>query len=154
MRRHDRELDFSAVISLLDRCRIVRIAMIDGAEPYIVPLNYGYECSNSKITLYCHSAKEGRKLDVMRNAPLVGFEMDTDYQLQTHDVACKFSNLFSSIIGTGRVEFLAGEAKKHGLSVLMKHLSGRDFAFTDQELSSVEMFAIHVESISGKAKTI
>ena len=72
MRRNDRELDFPAILSLLDRCRIVRLAMIDGQEPYIVPLNYGYTCTDGQITLYCHSAKEGRKLDVMRANPHIG----------------------------------------------------------------------------------
>lgn len=152
MRRNDRELDFSAILSLLDRCRIVRLAMIDGGEPYIVPLNYGYTCTDGQITLYCHGAKEGRKLNVMRANPLVGFEMDTDYQLLEHEEACHHSNLFSSIIGTGSFELLEGEAKKNALSVLMHHQTGRSFAFTDAQADSVAVFAIHVKTISGKAK--
>lgn len=152
MRRNDRELDFSAILSLLDRCRIVRLAMLDGQEPYIVPLNYGYTCSNGQITLYCHSAKEGRKLDVMRANPLVGFEMDTDYLLQEHEEACHHSNLFSSLIGTGEFELLLGDAAKNALSVLMHHQTGRSFTFTDAQAGSVAVFAIHVKAISGKAK--
>ena len=153
MRRNDRELDFPAILSLLDRCRIVRLAMIDGQEPYIVPLNYGYTCTDGQITLYCHSAKEGRKLDVMRANPHIGFEMDADYRLQTHEEACHHSNLFSSVIGTGEFELLEGEAKKQALSVLIRHQTGRDFVFTDAQANSVAVFAIHVKTISGKAKT-
>ena len=152
MRRTDRELDFSATLDLLDRCRVVRLAMIDGQEPYIVPLNYGYTCEDRQITLYCHSAKVGRKLDVMRANPLVGFEMDTDYLLQTHEEACGHSNLYSSVIGTGTFELLAGESAKVALSVLMRHQTGRDFTFTDEQIASVAVFAIHVKTISGKAK--
>lgn len=152
MRRNDRELDFPAILSLLDRCHVVRLAMIDGSKPYIVPLNFGYTCTNGQITLYCHSANEGRKLDVMQRNPNVGFEMDTDYLLQTHEEACHHSNLFSSVIGTGEFELLDGEAKKNALSVLMRHQTEREFTFTDEQAASVAVFAIHVKSISGKAK--
>lgn len=153
MRRSDRELDFAAILDILDRCRVIRIAMIDGAEPYIVPLNFGYTCENGQITLFCHSAKVGRKLDVMRVNPHVCFEMDTDYLLQEHEKACHHSNLFSSVIGTGEFELLQGDAAKSALSVLMRHQTGRDFTFTDEEATSVAVFAIHVKTISGKAKT-
>ncbi len=152
MRRTDRELDFSATLDLLDRCSVVRLAMIDGQEPYIVPLNYGYTCEDGQITLFCHSAKVGRKLDVMRANPLVGFEMDTDYLLQTHEEACGHSNLYSSVIGTGTFELLSGESAKSALSVLMRHQTGRNFTFTDEQIASVAVFAIHVKTISGKAK--
>lgn len=152
MRRNDRELDFSATLDLLDRCRVIRLAMIDGQEPYIVPLNYGYTYKAGQITLFCHSAKVGRKLDVMRANPLVGFEMDTDYLLQEHEEACHHSNLFSSVIGTGEFELLAGEEAKSALAVLIRHQTGRDFCFTDEQINSVAVFAIHVKSISGKAK--
>lgn len=152
MRRNDRKLDFSATLDLLDRCHVVRLAMFDGQEPYIVPLNYGYTCEGGQITLYCHSAKVGRKLDVMRANPLIGFEMDTDYLLQTHEEACHHSNLYSSVIGTGEFELLEGEGAKTALSVLMRHQTGRDFTFTDEQINSVVVFAIHVKSISGKAK--
>lgn len=152
MRRTDRELDFSATLDLLDRCRIVRLAMIDGQKPYIVPLNYGYTCEDGQVTLFCHSARVGRKLDVMRANPLVGFEMDTDYLLQTHEEACHHSNLYSSVIGTGEFELLAGKRAKAALSVLMRHQTGRDFTFTDEQINSVAVFAIHVKTISGKAK--
>ena len=152
MRRNDRKLDFSTILDLLDRCRVVRLAMIDGQEPYIVPLNYGYTCENGQITLFCHSAKVGRKLDVMRVNPLVGFEMDTDYLLQTHEKACGHTNLYSSVIGTGTFELLSGESAKAALSVLMRHQTGRDFTFTDEQIASVAVFAIRVKTISGKAK--
>ena len=152
MRRNDRELDFSAILSLLDRCHVVRLAMIDGSEPYIVPLNFGYTCTDGQITLYCHSAKVGRKLDVMQKSPYVGFEMDTDYLLQEHEEACNHSNLFSSVIGTGEFELLAGEEAKSALAVLMRHQTGREFCFTDEQAASVAVFAIHVKTISGKAK--
>ena len=152
MRRNDRELNFSATLDLLDRCHVVRLAMIDAQEPYIVPLNYGYICEKGQITLFCHSAKVGRKLDVMRANPLVGFEMDTDYLLQTHEEACHHSNLYSSVIGTGEFELLSGESAKSALTVLMRHQTGRDFTFTDEQINYVAVFAIHVKTISGKAK--
>lgn len=63
MSRKDKEITGPKIIEdLLRTADIVRIAMIDGDEPYLVPLNYGYQNN----ALYIHCAKEGRKINIIK----------------------------------------------------------------------------------------
>lgn len=75
MRRKDREItDICAILDLVSECKVCRLAMTDGGVPYIVPLNYGYEYADGALTFYFHSAKEGRKLEILKKNPTVCLE--------------------------------------------------------------------------------
>ena len=86
MRRRDRQItDPAAIADLLSRCKVCRIAVTDRQGPYIVPLNFGYQLSESgALTLYFHSAQTGRKLSALQacTGP-VAFEMDCACLLYT-----------------------------------------------------------------------
>ncbi len=42
MRRKDREItDIETIRSILDKAKVLHLAMIDGDRPYVVPLHYG-----------------------------------------------------------------------------------------------------------------
>ncbi len=51
------------------------------------------------------TAREGRKLDILRKNPTVAFEMDCRGALDEHDVACQCGYYFASVTGVGHVEF-------------------------------------------------
>ena len=62
MRRKDREIsDYSEIIRIIESCSVCRLGLMDENEAYIVPMNFGYIVENKDLTLYFHSAKEGRK---------------------------------------------------------------------------------------------
>ena len=66
MRRKDREVkDYPEIIKIIDACDCCRLGFVDDKEGYIVPLNFGYETNGSDLTLYFHSAKEGRKIEML-----------------------------------------------------------------------------------------
>ena len=66
MRRKDREIsDYSEIIRIIESCSVCRLGLMDENEAYIVPMNFGYIVENKELTLYFHSAKEGRKIDLM-----------------------------------------------------------------------------------------
>lgn len=76
MRRSDREItDFSEIIRVMEQCDVCRLAMHD-EYPYILPLNFGMEVEGRQITLYFHSAKAGKKFELLVRDDRVGFEMD------------------------------------------------------------------------------
>lgn len=76
MRRKDREItDEEAIEEIVKSCKICHVSMADGGEPYVVPLSFGYERQGRKLTLYFHSAREGRKLDILHKNHRVCFEM-------------------------------------------------------------------------------
>ena len=108
MRRKDRHVtDETKIRDIISRCNCCRLGMWDGKEVYIVPLSFGYEYRDDKHIFYFHSAKVGRKIDILTKNPMVCFEMDTDYQLNGGELACDYSCRFQSIIGKGKVEELA-----------------------------------------------
>ena len=67
MRRNDREItDLNEIISIINDCKVIHLAMVDDGEPYLLPLNFGYSCESGAFSFFCHSAREGRKLDILR----------------------------------------------------------------------------------------
>ncbi|HNU36390.1 MAG TPA: pyridoxamine 5'-phosphate oxidase family protein, partial [Methanomassiliicoccales archaeon] len=68
MRKAEREImDQGELEEVIRRAEVCRLAMVDDGKPYIVPMNFGYRNG----CLYFHCAKEGRKLDVLRENPKV-----------------------------------------------------------------------------------
>lgn len=129
MRRKEREVVKSEEIAeALDSCKVCRLGVQDEDGVYIVPLNYGYVMENGVLTLYFHGAKEGKKMELIRKAPKVGFEIDGGHGLQEGDKACQYSYYFVSVTGKGTAQVVEDpEEKLHALEILMKHQTGKEF---------------------------
>lgn len=152
MRRSEREIaECSQINEILERCKVCRIGMIDGEEVYIVPMNFGYSISNGSLNLYFHCADEGRRIELLKKNDSVGFEMDCGHSLVEGEDACQYSFRYASIIGNGRVEFIAAQEEKiKGLNVIMKHQTGKTFEFNAQMVNAVTMFKISAQNYSCK----
>lgn len=152
MRREDREVtNITEKIEIINNCKVVRLAMKDEEGLYIVPLNFGYSYLNDKLTLYFHSAKEGRKLNAIEDNSEVAFEMDCEHRLIEADIACLYGFSFKSIIGNGVASIVENiEEKKIALSLLMKHQAGKDFTFEDKHAKAVTVFKVDVNNFSAK----
>lgn len=121
-------------------------------EAYIVPMNFGYEEVDGKRVFYFHSAREGRKIDLVRRGGSVGFELDTGFILHPAETACRFSASFQSVIGTGRAALLEDEAQKlHGLNCIMAQLSGSsNWDFSREMTEKAAVIRLEVETLSCK----
>ena len=107
MRRKDREItDIDEKINIIKKCKVCRIALSENNMPYIVPLNYGYSFENNILTLFFHSATEGKKLDIIQNNNNACFEIDCDTQLIEAEKACDYGYAFRSIVGFGKITIL------------------------------------------------
>ena len=59
--RREREVtDINEILSILDKAKVLHLGLVDGDEPYVVPMNYGYVMEDGKLTVYLHGAKVGR----------------------------------------------------------------------------------------------
>lgn len=152
--RREREVtDMNEILGILDRARIVHVGMIDGDRPYVVPMNYGYTMDDSGLTLYLHGATAGRKLDVLRVNPRVFIEIDTDIVPFTGPAACQHGTCYSSIMGDGVAEIIEDpEGKMHGLTILMKTQTGKDFTFTDKMVAGVTVIRVRVPEFTAKKR--
>ncbi len=92
--------------------------MVDSdGMPYIVPLNFGYE----NRSLYFHSAREGRKIDILRTNSRVCIEFCPDHELVLGDGACECTMKYRSVIAFGRASIVEDDAgRRAGYDILMR----------------------------------
>lgn len=147
--------DMNEIVKILDNSKVVHVGMIDGDEPYVVPMNYGYTLEDGKLTLWLHCAKRGRKLDVLRANNKVFFEMECGIQPFDGDIACRYGISYSSIMGRGTAEIVEDtELKKAALTHLMKTQTGKDFEFEDKMASIVSIIKIDTVEFTAKHRPL
>ena len=155
MRRKDREVtDEAAIRAILDKAQVLHLAMIDGDRPYVVPMHYGYTLENGRLTLYLHSAKEGRKLDALEKNDRVAFVLEMDVgPVSGGEVPCKYGAVYASLMGEGRATILTDPVQKAAaLAVLMRTQTGRDFSFTPDMTDAVAVIRIDADAFTAKAR--
>ena len=153
MRRTDREITSQEKIdAIIAACHCCRLAFCDRGRPYIVPLSFGFVWENGRRVFYFHSAREGRKIDLIRSGGTVGFELDTNYKLNEGDEACQYSARFQSVIGTGSVTFVEDlNGKKAALEHIMAHTAGRSgWEYPDKVVEATCIFRLEVEELACK----
>lgn len=149
MRRKDRQINDSQLIEeIMETALICRIGMIAGNRPYIVPMNFAYhdQC------LYLHSAREGRKIEILKKNKQICFEIEQQTELVKSDDPCKWSMRYLSVIGFGRA-FLIDDllAKKASLDIIMQKYSSRQsFDYPDSALNKVLIIKIEIDEMTGK----
>ena len=147
MRRQDLEItEIDQIEGIVSRALRCCIGMVDGAEPYVVPVCFGYE----RNALYFHSALEGRKVDILRRSNRVCFEMDTDLEVVGAAMGCEWSMKYRSVMGTGTARILeTDEEEAHGLELIMRHYAGDDFHLPERLPANVLVIRVDIDSISG-----
>ncbi len=154
-RREKLITDIDKVLEILDKSKIVHLGMVDGDEPYVVPMNYGYTYENEKLTIWLHGATTGRKLDIIRKNPKVFFEMECDLVPFDGDVACRYGISYSSVMGKGIATIVEdSEEKQRALSYLMKTQVNKDFQFNEKLASVVGIIKIEVSEFTAKHRPL
>lgn len=149
MRKANQEItDKSILEEILTDAQICRLAMIDNGLPYILPFNLGY----SENCIYIHSAPAGKKIDILRENPLVCFEVEQKAEIIKDDIACKWSTLYRSVVGYGIVEIITDfEEKRRGLETIMaQHGAKGKMEFKPKEVESIVILKLSISSITGK----
>lgn len=152
MRRKDREVsDRGEIEAAIQSAYCCRLGLCENGTAYIVPMCFGYEYEDGKRVFYFHSACEGRKISLMKQNPVVGFELDSGFELQEGAQACAFSAAYLSVIGTGRVTFLEGEEKLPALDRIMRrYAKGSGWKYSPDALAKTAVFRLDVDTISCK----
>jgi uncharacterized protein len=149
MRRKDHEITDPKIISdVLATAHVCRLAMIADGEPYLVPLNFGYDGKS----LYFHSAPAGRKIDILRRDNRVCFEVESPHEIVRHAEPCEWGVKVRSVIGYGRVTFVTEpEEKRRALDVIMAQHGKTDAnTYAPQQLAAVAVLRLEIESLAGK----
>ena len=154
MRRKDREVtDAGKIREAIEDSHCCRLGFYDEGEVYIVPMNFGYTEEEEKRIFYFHSAKEGKKLDLLRKDDHVCFEMDYDHEMIPAKYACAYNFRYASVVGRGHCEIITDvDEKIKALELLMKHQTGEDFVMEAKHTLAVEILKITVEEFTGKRR--
>lgn len=151
MRKHKREItDLSELADVLASAEVMRLGLCVDNEPYVVPLNFGYEPGR----IYFHCAREGRKLEMIAANNKVCFEIEGGYELISDEKPCSYTARYRSVIGWGRARIVEDPIERmHGFKVLMRHVAGREFDDADfpaEHADKAHVVAIEIEHMTGK----
>ena len=149
MRRKDRAIEDKELMeSIVKRAIICRLGLSENNVPYIVPLTFGYKNN----FLYFHSAKEGRKIDMIKKNNTVCFEIDVDTKLLKAEKPCKWSIKYYSVIGFGKAFLVEDlEEKREALDIIMEHYSDKSsFEYPEESVNNVIIIKVHIEGMTGK----
>lgn len=150
MRRKDRQITERAELeAILDGTEWMTLALWDGAEPYAVPVNF----VRVGEALFFHCAREGRKLDIIRERPEVCFTAVGNGKVSIGEKPCDCTTYYASVIGWGRASILEEPAEKAAaLAALNRKFGAPDGPFPPEMLSATAVVRISVSRMTGKAK--
>jgi len=149
MRRKDKEIvDKATIDKIMNEAEVIRVAMVDEDNPYLVAMNYAFFDG----CIYMHSAKEGRKIDILKRKNNVAFQMDTGVELVIKETACSCGAKYMSVFGTGKALFVEDKNEKvTALDAIMTKYTGRKgFEYPEVALEKTLVIKVEVESVTGK----
>ena len=151
LQRPEKEIKDKAEI-----CQIIReqafmtLAMSMGDRPYLVTMNYGFDEQNN--CLYFHCANEGKKLDFLKNNPLIWGQIIENRGY----VVGECSHAYRCIEFGGTVDFLQNfEEKKHALDLMIDHIEPdpeplKKRMVNEKRILGVTIGRINLQQITGK----
>ncbi|MDO5536576.1 MAG: pyridoxamine 5'-phosphate oxidase family protein [Desulfovibrionaceae bacterium] len=151
MRRKELEVtDRSHIKRILQSCPIVHLGYVDEGIPYVVPMNFGLEMDDTSCVFYFHSAKEGRKIDIMRKNPTVCVEASL-YRPSQELTQLAHKVRYQSVIGTGTAQFVEDhEEKRKALAAMCRHRGRPDHKRSERLLDRVCVFKVTISEMACK----
>lgn len=148
MRKAEREIkDQTEIEDILSKAETCYLGLSQNNVPYVVPMNFGYR----DRCLYLHCAREGKKLDIIKENNKVCFAVAIDREMIPAEAACGWGMKYRSVIGNGTASLVEGNtAKSNALNIIMQHYAGKEYRFPAEMLANTSVIRIAVETISGK----
>lgn len=152
MTRRERQVtDPEKIKYILDTAKVLHLGLCVEDQPYVVPMNYGYTLEDGRLVLYLHSARQGKKLDMIRANPRVFFEAECDLRPFAGTVACQYGMSYASVMGRGTARIVEDvEEKKQAMALLMKTQTGKEFSFQEPLVSIVAVIRVDVTEYTAK----
>lgn len=151
MRRKEKEITSEdEMTSILKKAKYVTVALCSGNEPYLVTLSHGYDSSMNCI--YFHCAREGKKIDILRENSTVWGQALDDHGYVVG--AC--DHLYATVQFRGTVTLLEEiDEKEHALRVMIESLEPNpDKVISEQinekSLKRVGIGRIDIDYMTGK----
>ena len=147
--------DDAWIRDFITRVKVGHIATRWDEQPFITPTNFWYDPDRQEI--YFHSNIVGRLRANLERHPEVCFEACEAGEILPSNVALEFSQQYESVIAFGKIRILQDEEEQrqalYGLieKYFPEMKPGIHYRpITDQELKRTSVYAIAIESWSGK----
>ena len=152
MRRFKQELTREECVEILkNEPRGVLSLIGDDGYPYGVPVSYAY--SDGKIFFHC--AREGHKVDAIKNNPKVSFTVIA----QDDVIPEKYGTDFASVIAFGKASFVEDpeEMLQSHIPIIEKYSNeyyDGGIEYFNKAKAAMRMVKIDIEHITGKGKGV
>ena len=149
MRRSERKLTDKTILhSIILKSKICRIAMSLNNIPYIIPAHFGFKDE----VIYIHSAKTGKKIEILTQNKNVCIEMDILNEIIKSERPCNWSTNYQCVICFGKVEFIEDNNEKiEALKIIMEHYSpNNEYIFQKASIDKLIILKIKLDKITGK----
>jgi nitroimidazol reductase NimA-like FMN-containing flavoprotein (pyridoxamine 5'-phosphate oxidase superfamily) len=154
-RRPEYARDHDWIRALLHRGHIAHIASLSGDQPFVTPTNYLFD--EDKHRLVFHSNVVGRLRSNIEAQPRLAAEVSEMGKLLPSNAALEFSVQYRSVMvfGTAKIIEDLDEQRTVLHQLIAKYFQGlepgQDYRpATDKELKRTTVYALHIESWSGK----
>jgi nitroimidazol reductase NimA-like FMN-containing flavoprotein (pyridoxamine 5'-phosphate oxidase superfamily) len=154
-RRRQHVMDDAATRALIEQLEIGHIATSWDGQPFINPTTFWYDAANH--TIYFHSNVVGRMRANGEHDSRVCFEASRYGRFLPSNIALEFSLQYESVVAYGTLRVLSDpDEQRRALSKLIskyfpKMRAGHEYRpIIDQELKRTSVYAIAIESWSGK----
>lgn len=151
MRRERQQLDEDECIKILKRNTHGTLALLTPeGYPYALPISYAFDESEGKLIF--HSAKEGHKIDSIRNLDRGSFAVVD----QDEVIPEKLTTAYRSVIIFGHIEFVCDEKKKDELLEKLSFRYAPNLPLTivkdeiERTRKTVSVITLSIDHISGK----
>jgi nitroimidazol reductase NimA-like FMN-containing flavoprotein (pyridoxamine 5'-phosphate oxidase superfamily) len=139
--------EMEKIESIILKAKVCRLGLVDGNRPYVVPMSFGYH----ENTLYFHTGKKGRKMEILKRNNRVCFEMEVDLEIVPADNPCKWNMRYRSVVGYGRAVILVDPAEKiKALDVIVKHYGGLLTAYDEKRVKGLAIIKVAIDGMKGK----
>jgi len=154
MRQSQRAVtDIFDIAEILKKSETIRIGINGPEYPYVVPVSFGFELLDGKITIYFHGAKEGLKHDLIAQNNHVCVE--SDFFKGYHQIGEMITAEYESVIGFGIVEIAEGEDAIHGLELLLSHANYSEYAAKACVAAGItRVYKVVLSSVTGKRRLV
>jgi hypothetical protein len=152
MRKKEAEIaDRAEVLEVLSRAPVVHLGLAAGDQPYVVPLFFALDGE----TVYLHTGREGRKMDMLAANPRVCLQAEVGVELRPAADPCRWSARYQSVVGFGTAELVPdGPEKRRALAVLMDRYAGggSDWSFPPDKLDATAVVKVVLEEFCGRRR--
>ena len=151
MRRKEKEIkELSLIEEILREAPIGRVGVCTNGRPYVIPMNFAYD----EGSIFLHSHREGKKMQIISENPFVCFEVD-EGQIKEGEKPCSYGFKYRSVIVEGTISILEVlEEKLEGLKLISdKYAPGKAKQLSLEGIGNYKdliVLKIDISEVSGK----